>query len=115
VCFHEWQNLPHELGHNLGLRHWGTDEAGRAHSKPNYPSIMSYAYTGSWPHFSTGVVAPLDPGHLPREDAPYSPGVDLSFLAGVTPPRLLGDNDDRVQIRRNLCPSLRNGVACTVP
>ena len=32
----------HELGHNLGLRHGGSDDI---HRKPNYLSIMNYAFT----------------------------------------------------------------------
>jgi hypothetical protein len=33
--------LMHELGHNLGLRHGGCDDA---NSKPGYASVMNYAY-----------------------------------------------------------------------
>ena len=33
--------LVHELGHNLGLRHGGTDDA---NFKPNYDSIMNYSW-----------------------------------------------------------------------
>lgn len=35
----------HELAHNLGLNHFGPDHlGGDANCKPNYPSLMSYAY-----------------------------------------------------------------------
>jgi hypothetical protein len=43
----------HELGHNLGLRHGGGDDA---RCKPNYLSIMSYALL--WPQFDQA--RPLD-------------------------------------------------------
>ena len=37
----------HELGHNLGLRHGGSDDV---NMKPNYPSVMNYvhSYRGTW-------------------------------------------------------------------
>jgi hypothetical protein len=37
--------LMHELGHNLGLHHGGTDDV---NYKPNYLSIMNYDFTFSW-------------------------------------------------------------------
>jgi hypothetical protein len=38
----------HELGHTLGMDHSGPQHNGNdANCKPNYPSIMSYAYLGS--------------------------------------------------------------------
>lgn len=43
--------LMHELGHNLGLRHGGGDSFNR---KPNYPSIMNYAFQ------LTGVTFPAE-------------------------------------------------------
>lgn len=42
----------HELGHNLGLQHGGDDDT---NCKPNYLSVMNYAY-----QFSVPVVRPLD-------------------------------------------------------
>jgi hypothetical protein len=38
---HQAGTFMHELGHNLGLRHGGTDDVNR---KPNYLSIMNYAF-----------------------------------------------------------------------
>ncbi len=43
--------LMHELGHNLGLRHGGTDDV---NYKPNYLSIMNYDFTFSWLPQSSG-------------------------------------------------------------
>ena len=38
--------MVHELGHNLGLaRHYGTLETGGGNCKPNYRSLMNYAYS----------------------------------------------------------------------
>ncbi|MFJ3956788.1 zinc-dependent metalloprotease family protein [Arthrobacter sp. NPDC090010] len=60
----------HELGHNLGLHHGGTDEV---NNKPNYLSIMNYAYqmsgipqTAGDPYFgySTRNVPTLDESSL---------------------------------------------------
>lgn len=36
--------LMHELGHNLGLRHGGFEDGPNGNFKPNYFSIMNYAY-----------------------------------------------------------------------
>lgn len=59
----------HELGHNLGLGHGGTDEV---NFKPNYLSIMNYAYQlGGVPHqggkkfmYSTRAAASLNEAAL---------------------------------------------------
>jgi hypothetical protein len=60
----------HELGHRLGLQHWGHDSCGQAEFKPNYKSIMS---TGGWNapiQFSPGnVTAVLDPGAVSERNA----------------------------------------------
>ena len=38
--------MVHELGHNLGLaRHYGTVQTGGGNCKPNYPSLMNYAFS----------------------------------------------------------------------
>jgi hypothetical protein len=41
----------HELGHTLGLAHYGHDSWGRANCKPNYYSIMNYLYQN---HYEIG-------------------------------------------------------------
>lgn len=43
-CIH-FRDLAHELGHNLGLRHGGTDES--SHKGTNYLSLMSYSYSSA--------------------------------------------------------------------
>ncbi|MBI5478061.1 MAG: hypothetical protein HY906_04355 [Deltaproteobacteria bacterium] len=74
--------VAHELGHQLGLTHGGAPEAGDANCKPNYRSIMNYAYGGS-PFFSDGRLAgwALNPRDL-RETAAYPAGVNVAFLTG---------------------------------
>jgi hypothetical protein len=54
IAFHQGQTLVHELGHTLGLRHGGVDSIttnapnwpsfNPANYKPNYRSLMNYAY-----------------------------------------------------------------------
>ena len=54
--------MVHELGHNLGLaRHYGTFTTGGGNCKPNYPSLMNYAYSdrfngGREVRFSSGAL-----------------------------------------------------------
>jgi hypothetical protein len=51
----------HELGHTLGLEHNGPQHSGAdANCKPNYPSIMSYAFLGKgdFAQFSDGYGKP---------------------------------------------------------
>jgi hypothetical protein len=64
--------LMHELGHNLGLRHGGCDDA---NSKPGYVSVMNYAYQMEGItrgglrgviDFSHGLEPVLDVGLLPE-------------------------------------------------
>jgi hypothetical protein len=85
--------LPHELGHNLGLQHWGADADGVAERKPNYPSLMNYTYSNSKNgslnnvSFSDGARAgsPLNPANLP-ESTPWVPsGTDISFMLYAQP------------------------------
>ncbi len=61
--------LMHELGHNLGLHHGGTDEI---NSKPNYHSVMNYLWRGP------------DPALLPHAEVDYSraqaPSIDEFVL-----------------------------------
>ena len=43
--FTRWALFVHELGHSLGLRHGGDEDL---NYKPNYPSLMNYAYDFSF-------------------------------------------------------------------
>ena len=81
----------HELGHTLGLRHGGGDDI---HYKPNYYSVMNYAYTtpkqwmptGTWPlesgrgGFSRFALLTLNENALNECVAQVTPG---SALAGT--------------------------------
>jgi hypothetical protein len=83
----ETRVLPHELGHTVGLQHYGVSSAGEANTKPNYPSIMNYAY-GSLMRFSTGSLSstPLDPRNL-SEQSNFGGSGDLTpMLNTATPP-----------------------------
>jgi hypothetical protein len=73
-------NAAHELGHNLGLQHWGGDADGKANRKANYPSLMNYTYPAGW--FSPGAFTPwpLDPQNL-SETTEFAPGQDVGILS----------------------------------
>lgn len=83
--------MVHELGHNLGLgHHYGTFETGGGNCKPNYPSVMNYAYSDRFAggielQFSNGaLVGPgdLDPRDL-DETRPFGgPDAEVGWLAG---------------------------------
>jgi sugar lactone lactonase YvrE len=76
----------HELGHNLGLLHGGGDEI---NYKPNYLSVMNYAFMGDWLNFFVaGYQRPLD---FSRSILPVLDENNLNETDGVgatTPPGL---------------------------
>ncbi|HEY3354411.1 MAG TPA: hypothetical protein VGQ83_14260 [Polyangia bacterium] len=84
-CFGSRTALTHELGHQLGLQHWGASSAGDVNRKPNYPSLMNYAYQDqrngleSGTAFSDGTRAAVNPASL-DEASGFSPGADISFM-----------------------------------
>ncbi|MFO0605058.1 MAG: hypothetical protein U0324_17895 [Polyangiales bacterium] len=52
-------SLAHELGHSVGLEHWGSG-ASPVNCVPNYPSAMNYLYSSTQP-FSDGLdLAPMN-------------------------------------------------------
>jgi hypothetical protein len=74
--------MMHELGHNLGLHHGGTDDV---NYKPNYLSIMNYDFTFSWlPTFGPAL---LD---YSRFDTPAMDENALSEFAGINMPTAVG-------------------------
>ena len=81
--------LAHELGHNMGLAHYGARETGGGNCKPNYPSLMNYAYSdrfngGRQIQFSAGELVSsgeLDPLAGIDETRPLSADSDLRWLA----------------------------------
>ncbi len=80
----------HELGHSLGLNHYGHSEWGKANGKANYLSLMNYAYPGAV--FSQGdsdVV--LNPVAI-NEQAGI--GADTAHVAGYPFRRELGPNGE---------------------
>jgi hypothetical protein len=70
----------HELGHSMGLQHWGHDSWGRGDCKPTYPSVMSYFYMGTF-GFSTGAYKNIIlNGAGSSENNPFGAGGVPSFL-----------------------------------
>ena len=72
----------HEFGHTLGLHHYGpVRHPGEPNCKPNYPSLMSYAYSGSKAFvqtFSDGIGRPplnnlslRETGAVPAPTSPH--------------------------------------------
>lgn len=86
--------LTHELGHDLGLQHWGerlTGTAFQMNMKASYPSLMNYSYQCELPGFSTtrsrfseGRMEPVD--HTNLQEATYSSyaasAADMAYLDG---------------------------------
>jgi hypothetical protein len=71
--------LAHELGHTMGLAHWGSPTLTPLNFKFNYPSIMNYAFQNtSGSRFSEGRFAPID--HRAMNELQWSPGLDKSYL-----------------------------------
>lgn len=84
----------HELGHDLGLMHWGdvlTPTQEEMNFKVSYPSVMNYAraFTGE---FSSGLMSAID--HTNVSEASYSPGVNKDYL--LFSPFSLSVNGDAV-------------------
>lgn len=80
----------HELGHNLNLHHYGHSAWGQANGKPNYLSLMNYAFGGS--AFSTGESSVVLNPALVDESAGI--GADASHLQGGTFQRLVGPSEE---------------------
>ncbi|MEV7618149.1 hypothetical protein [Streptomyces sp. NPDC089799] len=73
--------LMHELGHNLGLDHAGTDAY--PNCKPNYVSVMSYSMTGGIPRVGGGTVVDFSPARITlfgRPPGPNAPGRSTAVL-----------------------------------
>lgn len=68
----------HELGHNLNLQHHGHSDWGALNCKPNYRSVMNYAFSGFG--FSQGSAsATINPTWL-REDQGLGTGANPTYL-----------------------------------
>ena len=79
------ETFAHELGHSLRLQHWGQDVDGKANCKPNYVSLMNYAFSGRGLSFSHGANSySLNPGRMDERlgvTGPQpNPGADPSVL-----------------------------------
>lgn len=83
-------SFAHELGHNLNLRHWGHAAWGAVNGKPNYVSIMNYAFGGLGfsTHQSSVVLNPAIVNEM------GGIGADASLLAGNPYFRQIGINDE---------------------
>ncbi|MCX2180847.1 hypothetical protein KV205_09940 [Streptomyces sp. SKN60] len=58
----------HELGHNLGLHHAGTDA--KPNCKPNYVSVMSYSVQGGIPRVGGGTIVDFSPARITLDGRP---------------------------------------------
>ena len=83
-------SFSHELGHNLNLAHYGHANWGAANGKPNYLSLMNYAFGGS--EFSTGQSNVVLNPALVNESVGI--GADPSHLASGAFQRQIGLNDE---------------------
>lgn len=82
----------HELGHSVGVAHYGHANWGKANGKPHYGSLMNYAFAYSAGKFSLGESSvALDPSFL---DEQAGIGADASHLAGHPFYRLVGANGE---------------------
>jgi hypothetical protein len=70
----------HELGHNLNLGHHGHNKWGAVNCKPNYRSLMNYAYGGLGFSRTSGNAA-VDPSGVSEEQG-MGPGQPNTFLTG---------------------------------
>ncbi|WP_119270260.1 FG-GAP-like repeat-containing protein [Taklimakanibacter deserti] len=67
-------NSAHEFGHTLGLHHVGPYGVDEPNCKPNYPSLMNYAYLdGGYRQFSDGRNFPNFNNHALTETAAVDP------------------------------------------
>lgn len=79
------KRIMHELGHQFFLQHWGdgggylADPTG-VNYKPNYPSLMNYAFSYANMGFSHGDMATLD--HTNLDEHSYSPNESHLYLYG---------------------------------
>ncbi len=101
--------IMHELGHNLGLYHggrqidWSHDR--RYNYKPNYRSVMNYAWSFAWDRFgwaldySTNTLPPLDESALIETNGVGAPYVALMIYG--PPPAIPFFMDGPVDWNRN--------------
>ena len=65
-------NSSHEFGHTLGLNHNGPNGTHEPNCKPNYPSVMNYAYLGL-EQFADGLGYPTLNNHALQETSAINP------------------------------------------
>jgi len=82
----------HELGHSVGVAHYGHSAWGAANGKPHYASLMNYAFPYAGAQFSLGESSVvLDPSNV-IEVAGVD--ADASHLSGYPYYRLIGPDDE---------------------
>ncbi len=82
----DYVTFAHELGHNLGLQHYGDRAAGWANCKPNYPSLMNYLFEIKLNNrhdataFSEGHMPALNPSSVSESARVGTSTDDVSYL-----------------------------------
>lgn len=95
--FHRALTFAHELGHTMGLHHFGHGRLGNANCKPHYRSIMNYAYQKRADvGFYAGEGSTLNPAHVVETDT------DTLDVAGLRlPPFELDATTDGIDWNRD--------------
>jgi hypothetical protein len=104
----------HELGHSLGLQHWGHNSWGRGDCKPTYTSVMSYLFMGM-SGFSTGTYKNIIlNGAGSFENSPFGTGGVPSYFRPRLSYQVDGSNS-HVDWNRDIRTEMTPGVKVRSP
>lgn len=100
----------HELGHSLGLEHGGHASDDLHNCKPNYPSIMNYAFNAKFFGFSKGLNGALDPGMVHEVNAFSGSAIHLGDTSSLTDFQFpVATADGSVDFNRSQNPAIFQG------